>query len=545
MRVKEKDGPLTVRAIAGTHVVMLGMDVAAGKKDGLLGFSIHRTDVTEDERGYIGGFKTFAETDPGVGAGKLVSTENHPVQAFLWGDFTAKPDHQYTYRVEALYGTPARLERRYAATVQVASESAQANTHAVFFNRGAAASQAYARRFDNVRPDQVRNGAAFRWLSRGLEEALLEVIAQAKNEQYQLWGAFYEFQRDSVLQALAQARQRGVDVRIVFDAKKKATGPREANLRAIERNGLGDACVGREANASFISHNKFLILGKEEVPAAVWTGSTNVTNGGIFGHSNVGHLVRDAAVAAKFLAYWKRLREDDEAWELRQWNEQHAPVPDGVPAQGCTPIFSPRKSLAALEWYARQMDGAREGVFFTAAFGINKLLDEVLLEPKGYLRYCLLEKPDAEMELMERDPDNRFAVGSLIEDTELERWLSEQLTGLNTHVRYVHTKYMLIDPLGDDPLVITGSANFSDASTRNNDENMLVIRGDTRVADIYLGEFMRLFNHFRFRQVLAAVGGDARERPHLTADDAWLRPYYRPGSFRAKERAVFAGTRED
>jgi phosphatidylserine/phosphatidylglycerophosphate/cardiolipin synthase-like enzyme len=45
---------------------------------------------------------------------------------------------------------------------------------------------------------------------------------------------------------------------------------------------------------------------------------------------------------------------------------------------------------------------------------------------------------------------------------------------------------MLVDPLCDDPLIITGSANFSDASTTKNDENMLVIRGDTRVADIYL-----------------------------------------------------------
>jgi phosphatidylserine/phosphatidylglycerophosphate/cardiolipin synthase-like enzyme len=288
-----------------------------------------------------------------------------------------------------------------------------------------------------------------------------------------------------------------------------------------------------------------VILGEEGRPVAVWTGSTNVTAGGIFGHSNVGHVVRDPEVAKRFLAYWRRLEDDDEAADLRRWNEQHSPVPGGAPPVGTTAIFSPRASLEALDWYAELMDRARQGVFFTAAFGINKKLDAVLLEPKGYLRYCLLEKPDAEMELMERDPDNRFAVGSLIaEDSALERWLDEQLTGLNTHVRYVHTKYMLIDPLGDDPIVVTGSANFSDASTRNNDENMLVIRGDTRVADIYLGEFMRLFNHFRFRQVVAAAGGDAAERPHLDADDRWLRAHYRPESFRAKERQVFSGTND-
>ncbi len=55
------------------------------------------------------------------------------------------------------------------------------------------------------------------------------------------------------------------------------------------------------------------------------------------------------------------------------------------------------------------------------------------------------------------------------------------------------------NPLGTNPLVVSGSANFSEASTTDNDENMLIIRGNPRVADIYLGEFMRLYRHFAFR----------------------------------------------
>ena len=66
---------------------------------------------------------------------------------------------------------------------------------------------------------------------------------------------------------------------------------------------------------------------------------------------------------------------------------------------------------------------------------------------------------------------------------------------------YIHSKFLLMDPLGSDPIVVTGSANFSDASTNDNDENMLVIRGNRRVADIYFTEFNRLFNHYYFRAV--------------------------------------------
>ena len=123
-----------------------------------------------------------------------------------------------------------------------------------------------------------------------------------------------------------------------------------------------------------------------------------------------------------------------------------------------------------------------------------------------------------------------------------DRWVRETLTGLNSHVRYIHTKFMLVDPLGRDPLVVTGSANFSEASTTANDENMLVIRGDTRVADLYVGEYMRLWNHYAFREWAAAQThpSDAKFR-HLDASDRWWRGYF-GDSDRSRQRRYFAGS---
>jgi len=138
---------------------------------------------------------------------------------------------------------------------------------------------------------------------------------------------------------------------------------------------------------------------------------------------------------------------------------------------------------------------------------------------------------------------NRVAVAAVLGKGAFERWLKEKTTNLNVHVKYIHTKYMLIDPLSDDPLVISGSANFSDASTKNNDENMLVVRGDTRVADIYLGEFMRLFNHFYFRYIVSKFNqpDDATgKKGFLATDDSWRIPYYREGSAKAVERQYFS-----
>jgi phosphatidylserine/phosphatidylglycerophosphate/cardiolipin synthase-like enzyme len=101
---------------------------------------------------------------------------------------------------------------------------------------------------------------------------------------------------------------------------------------------------------------------------------------------------------------------------------------------------------------------------------------------------------------------------------------------------------MLVDPLGDDPIVVTGSANFSDASTRDNDENMLVVRGDQGVADIYLTEYMRLWNHYAFREWAADQKDPTVASPaYLSSDDLWRIRYY-GDTERSRQRMIFAGT---
>jgi phosphatidylserine/phosphatidylglycerophosphate/cardiolipin synthase-like enzyme len=109
---------------------------------------------------------------------------------------------------------------------------------------------------------------------------------------------------------------------------------------------------------------------------------------------------------------------------------------------------------------------------------------------------------------------------------------------------------MLVDPLGARPTVVTGSANFSKASTDTNDENMLVIRGDKRIADIYFGEFLRLYTHYAFRESVKIYmekkkHGTAEDwKPqYLVADDSWMAPYFdaHDRSARDTRRKYFGG----
>ena len=83
-------------------------------------------------------------------------------------------------------------------------------------------------------------------------------------------------------------------------------------------------------------------------------------------------------------------------------------------------------------------------------------------------------------------------------------------------------------PFSIDPIVVTGSANFSDASTNSNDENMLIIRGNRRVADIYFTEFNRLFNHYYLRAVLEDKKAAASDNK-VTASELFLDETARSG----------------
>jgi len=51
-------------------------------------------------------------------------------------------------------------------------------------------------------------------------------------------------------------------------------------------------------------------------------------------------------------------------------------------------------------------------------------------------------------------------------------------TALGKPARCLRALQFLLMDLGDDPIVVTGSANFSEASTNDNDENMLHICGN-------------------------------------------------------------------
>lgn len=513
MRKRVTKNGLTVHAIAGTNVVLLAMNMKRSDCKGLRGFAIHRTDHTGEESYWLQGQKTFEETDPGMPPGSKHSTREHPIQDFAWSDYTVKPGREYSYRVLALKGPPTNLQPSAEVTVRVETESPEGGDHDIYFNRGAAASQEFARRFGNRKPgaDGADDDPAWAWLSRGAHEAIIDFIGRARSSPFGLRVCAYEFRLSTVLNAIRTAGAKTKDIKILYDAGKEF--PRDENRAGVKRAKIKTLCTERLPKPQALSHNKFIVLLKNGKAVAALTGSTNFSEGGVFGQSNVVHIVEDPAVAAAYLAYWEALAGNPHRKDLAPKLTAAHLISSGLPPKGTTMLFSPRSKSDALEFYARLANGTKDALFMTFAFGMNDVFKKAYGNGKAKLRYALFEKllgpgirkekraaAMREMIALRRMPENRFAVGSHIELNAFDNWLGEKLTGLNTHVKYIHTKYMIVDPLAKDCIVVTGSANFSLASSTDNDENMLVIRGNSRVADIYLGEFMRLWDHNAFRE---------------------------------------------
>jgi phosphatidylserine/phosphatidylglycerophosphate/cardiolipin synthase-like enzyme len=589
MRFKSKSvGGLQVFAVAGTNVVSFGIRATPSARTGLLGFSIKRTDDATGKGHWVKGYKVFRSVEPDPTPRTTVSTYDHPVQALVWDDFYARPGRTYEYVFQPFKGTPDNPDRTTPPVIiTVTTEPLTGGTHDVYFNRGVTGSQSYAIRFNNLAPDRQPTSKerekAYAWLSRHLDEAILQFIESA-GEGDAIRGCFYEFTFAKVLDALKRATDRGVDVKLVVDQKvnehtvkptaknrlKKPhlveSNPRVKNLAAIEKAGLpASAIIAREARKDDIQHNKFMVLlkGRRRRPVEVWTGSTNLTDGGIYGQANVGHHVRDANTAALFLKYWKILSKDPGAATSAKRDpanvaflaavEALSPAPTTLAAipTGTTPLFSPRGNLSPLELYGTMLVNAKSMSCGTFPFGITREWRAPLADSTKRLCYLLLDKPDR-TKPTESDPGPVVALNSKSNiykasgselHTPLGQWVAETSNiklELNQWVSYIHLKFILSDPLGADPIIVTGSANFSNASTTENDENMILIRGDRRVADIYFTEFNRLWGHYYYRSVVEQTARQRSKpvRAQHNYQDLWettqWQRVYEPGTLRSK-----------
>jgi len=224
--------------------------------------------------------------------------------------------------------------------------------------------------------------------------------------------------------------------------------------------------------------------------------------------------------------------------------------PDAI-ANGVTPIFSPQSSVGMIDLYAAICAKAKV-LLVSAPFALHPTIMKVLKSsPQGAIRFMMADKEGSfgakgEMDLMQREPGNEAAVATVLKKplNDFQGHLLEHTESFHHAGVHVHSKIIAADPFGPDPIVVTGSANFSSNSTVENDSNSLIIRGDTAVTDIYATDFMRMFEHYWFRAHQAQVTPNSKDKSKdevmsLKEDSSWTDPYYKQGTSEMLDRLAF------
>jgi PLD-like domain len=543
MRAQASENSLSVRAYAGTTGVLLGMNVEPGSRPRLLGFALERLDGSSGEKEWLKALVPFPGTEREPG--ELFPTNVAPVQRFRWSDYRVYPDTEYAYTVHPVYGSPAQLEVEDGPTVAVKTAD-PAGEHGVLFNRAAAASQAFSRKFPQVEEelDAARKERrdppplpeeALRWLSRGVLEQIVRFVEWAVDPTWALDVAIYEYELPEIVEAVNAARARGAKVRVVYHAKEgdEQTEENEHNLTALSSE------VKRARVTSRICHHKFMVLsrlsGGVRRPRAVLCGSTNFTHNGVYRQANVVHVVRREDVAQGYLDLFEVLFSGADVGATRRYVTENNPIDlERSPFAG----FSPRSGGADLEAFAECIDAATRDVLFCTAFGLHDGIEKALLgEPHDPILRLGLQNSRSEITGFHRDRTANFVATAMLPEG-LEGFLEETTAGQRGNI-LIHTKLVIVDFTSNSPTVISGSHNLSKSASEGNDENFLIVHGNTDVADCYGCELMRLYDHYRFRWFLKQ--GIEQGSAALKEDDSWTEPYFVEGSLEESDRLRFAG----
>jgi phosphatidylserine/phosphatidylglycerophosphate/cardiolipin synthase-like enzyme len=539
--VTASQGPVDATALVGGHSVILGFDFTGPPVDRnqLLGFAIHRTDRATREAEWLRGQLRFQSDTSDLG--EDVPSNRGPFQKFYWGDYTAKPGKTYEYRIHAaVKKSGGGLTLEAPVLLRVKTTPLFANGVGVHFNRGVTATPAYLRRFGDVDPKTVPDDAAYRWLSRGLEEALLGFIDSAQPGD-SLRVAIYEFEHPSIVDRLRKATLRGVHVEIVFHASTKDEQNKKrtaTNRKHIHDVRLAQAEIHPRANVPNISHNKFMVLVRGSRPIEVWTGSTNFTLSGLFLQTNVGLRLTDRKIARAFNDYFNLLVQDLPAAQMKTTCATVTAQANQNLSQNQTLYLSPVSGTAMLDRIVAMTNTAQSVILLSCPFGLDASITGALNRNSNRIvEYGLVNTTNQKRlsSMLDGSINSTFAVPNWIPQYDGRAWDSK-IRGNHK----IHVKSVVTDPWSANPTVFLGSANMSDESVNRNDENSFVMSGDKRLAAIVASEFLRMFEHYKFRNFRKAVDAGKRRR-YLDDDGSWTAEYFDPAHTKFRAREVFSG----
>lgn len=323
--------------------------------------------------------------------------------------------------------------------------------------------------FNNPVDHSVSSGTPAKYLNQAFADTLIAFIGRAKNT---LDIAIYNIDNDNlVISAINAAFSNGVAVRVIANE-----GMLQSNYDAIQV-GPGNKKQSPSGIDYGIMHNKFIVIDANEsnpnLPF-VLTGSTNFTNNQLKTDRNNIVIIQDQALARAYTM------EFDEMWNGDFGPDKLNNTPHLFNIGG-----------REVELYFSPSDGVEDKIKQTISNADEQIYFAIMVWTRFNIAYDIESRIDAGV----------FAAGILNDTSGFGNLPYNVLIGKMQNTLFVdnqsgvmHHKYLLVDALSaqSDPLVLTGSHNWSNSANTRNDENTLIIH-DEDITNQYYQEWVRRY----------------------------------------------------
>jgi len=328
------------------------------------------------------------------------------------------------------------------------------------FSNPQAESQLFSAHFVNAYAATIaENDPRARQDPNGPAQALLRMIQNARQT---LDGAFYDMGDMQTIEALVQAKQRGVQVRIVAESEnmvaREETEGRSANWREtiLRLQQAGIPVKGDERSG--LMHHKFMIADGQ----SVWMGSTNMTNSSLYHHNNNAITINNRQVAENYISEFERMFTHGIFGPQPPRQMPHPVVQVGNST--VRTFFSPRGG--GQEAILDVLNRAQKRISFMTFSFTDKEVANLMIQKKqaglrvdGVYDQCLGYGQYSTFHMMKK---------------------ADVPVRMDGNEALLHHKAILADDT-----VITGSYNFSANADKTNNENMLIIENSYITASYY------------------------------------------------------------
>ena len=89
----------------------------------------------------------------------------------------------------------------------------------------------------------------------------------------------------------------------------------------------------------------------------------------------------------------------------------------------------------------------------------------------------------------------------------------------------IHSKVIVLDPFGANPVVMTGSHNLGFKASSENDDNMAIIEGNAPLAAAYAVNIIAIFQTYRWNSYVSHNQGNPEMWHGLVDNDQWQASY--------------------